>query len=853
MRIRLSLLAFCIGSALQPALAETWFNPAFLSADPNAVASLKHFESADNQLPGSYRVDIYLNGNFVESRDVAFIASPKNGGDSGLIPAFTAKDWDALGVNTAGFPAFQAEKAAETPVAIADAIPMAATRFDFSAQKLDISVPQAAVRNRARGYVSPELWDEGVPALLFNYNYSGSSSEDDDTGSDTTHFLGLNSGLNVGPWRLRNYSTWNKNDSGEDVEQVSTTLSRAIIPFKSQLVIGDTSTSGDIFDSVPFRGVHMMSDENMHPDSMRGYAPLIRGIAKGNATVTIRQNGFTIYQTHVSPGAFVIEDLYAASNSGDLAVEVEEADGSVNRYTVAYSTLPSLVREGRLEYAATVGEYRSGNDQQEETEFVQGTLNWGLPYGITVYGGTQLASDYRSAALGLGFNLGQLGAIAVDGTHAATTLADDSEHTGQSFRFQYAKSLNEYGTNVQLMGYRYSTSGFYSFAESTWRAMEGAVYEDEDGNDVEDTTPTIYYNLHYTKRGRLQANVSQTLWGSASLYVSGSQQSYWNTDETDTYWQTGYSDSWKDVNYSLALSYNKSAWGGDADKTVSLNISLPLSRWLSPGNGNMGESVNPMNLSLSTTRDADGYSTSTAGLSGTLLEDRNLSYSVQQGYRNQNGNGYYGNSTLQYRGGRGNLNAGYNYSDGYRQFNYGASGGMIVHGNGVTLSQPLGDTNVLVAAPGAEGVSVENGTGIKTDSRGYTVMPYASSYRNNRVALDINSLGDSVDLDEAVANVIPTKGAVVKAEFATLVGVRGLLTLKQNGKPVPFGAVVSVDGGKSTGIVGDDGQVYLSGLTPEGKLKAKWGEGSGQSCAAGWTLPEKAKNVPVLRADVTCL
>jgi hypothetical protein len=42
----------------------------------------------------------------------------------------------------------------------------------------------------------------------------------------------------------------------------------------------------------------------MLPESMRGFAPIIRGIARTNATVTVKQNGYTVYQTYVAPGSF---------------------------------------------------------------------------------------------------------------------------------------------------------------------------------------------------------------------------------------------------------------------------------------------------------------------------------------------------------------------------------------------------------------------------------------------------------------------------------------------------------------------------------------------------------------------
>ncbi len=78
---------------------------------------------------------------------------------------------------------------------------------------------------------------------------------------------------------------------------------------------------------------------------------------------------------------------------------------------------------------------------------------------------------------------------------------------------------------------------------------------------------------------------------------------------------------------------------------------------------------------------------------------------------------------------------------------YGLSGGILAHANGLTLSQPLGDTLILVRAPGASDTRIENQTGVSTDWRGYAVLPYATDYRENRVALDTNTLADNVDIE----------------------------------------------------------------------------------------------------------
>lgn len=91
----------------------------------------------------------------------------------------------------------------------------------------------------------------------------------------------------------------------------------------------------------------------------------------------------------------------------------------------------------------------------------------------------------------------------------------------------------------------------------------------------------------------------------------------------------------------------------------------------------------------------------------------------------------------------------------------------------------------------------------------------------------------------------------MRAEFNAHVGVRALMTLMHNGKPVPFGATVSQKAGNST-IVGDDGQAYLAGLPLSGMLDVQWGESAGQHCVVKYQLPESAKQQPVNKFSERC-
>jgi outer membrane usher protein len=148
-------------------------------------------------------------------------------------------------------------------------------------------------------------------------------------------------------------------------------------------------------------------------------------------------------------------------------------------------------------------------------------------------------------------------------------------------------------------------------------------------------------------------------------------------------------------------------------------------------------------------------------------------------------------------------------------------------------------------------VKVEGNAGLRTDWRGYAVVPYATTYRRNRMALDTTTLPENVDLDDTVVNVVPTRGALVRASFDTHVGARALINLTHNGNVVPFGAIVTTEKG-SNSIVGDDGQVYLSGLEQKGELTVRWGDGDARQCVVTYRLPDDASRNAINKLTREC-
>lgn len=826
------LMAFALGALALNAHARDYFNPELIELDNPGVkgADLTAFESG-SQLPGTYRVDVIIGEQIVDTREIKFDAVKGPDGEESLKPCLSATQLKSWGVKTELFP----ELSAEGECARISAIPQASAEFLFSAQRLVISIPQAALSPQARGYVQPEMWEEGITAAMLNYSLSGSNNwTRNSNGSDTSsQYANLRPGINVGPWRLRNYTTWNRDSNGKDKwDTVYTYAQRAIIPLRAQLTTGDSSSPADVFDSIPFRGAQLASDDDMMPDSLKGYAPVVRGIARTNAQVIIRQNGYQIYQSYVAPGAFEITDMYPTGGAGDLYVTVKESDGSEQHFTVAFASLPVLQREGRFKYAVTGGQYRSYNSDVEKTPFAQLTGIYGLPYGLTLYGGFQESSKYQSLAAGIGKNMGDLGAFSTDVTQSRGTPKDMPKSQGQSWRIRYSKNFVETGTNFAIAGYRYSTSGYYGMQEVMDSYGDNSILQDRRRNRAETT---------------INQNIGQSL---GSLMLSAVRENYWNSGKTMESYSAGYNNAWNSVNYGITYTYSKNgstdSYGHttsyDKDQQIALNVSVPLEKFL-PGawaNYSMNHSKN-------------NGTTHSVGLNGSALENNALNWNVQQGYGTDDV-GYTGNANVDYKGTYGEVIAGYGYDKDSDRLNYGLQGGILAHADGVTFSQPLGETNVLVKAPGAKGVSIQNQSGAKTDWRGYTTVSNLTPYRKNDVALITDSLPDDVELALTNKTVIPTRGAVVRAEYIASVGVRVLMTLNQpNGQPVPFGTVVTIDGENAQSfIVGDKGQVYLTGLSETGALTAKWGNESGQICRAKYILSEKVESSGVNIISAIC-
>ncbi|EGH8741924.1 fimbrial biogenesis outer membrane usher protein [Salmonella enterica] len=792
------------------------FNPAFLrlsDGDRAQDIDLSYFGERGGQQPGEYRVDVVLNGQRMDTTILRFLSLPGNPGK--LFACLSPDDLANWGIQSPV--SAQANSLCQQPVS--SLWPGASERLDLSKNQWLLTVPQKYLSPPGWLQVPPRLWQEGLPALLLNYDYNGYQQTNRGV-STNNQYLGLDGSLSVAGWRLRNQSNWTQQGGTSEYNRwtsLNTYLQRDYgFAQGGMLTAGQTYTSGTLFDSFSFTGIKAESDDGMLLQSLVTYSPIIYGIANSQAQVTVRQNGTIIYQKSVPPGPFELRDVNML-NSGDLQVEVREADGSTHRFTQVSASVPVLQREGRVRYSVSVGRYRnSGMSDAEEPLFMQGEVAVGLPADFTLYGGLMAAGDYTAGTVGAGRYSAWLGAFSMDVTQAQSRFGSLSEtpgsRQGQSMRFAWARGIEATGTTLNLAGYRYATRGFYTFTEM----------QEQNGGDSRGTWSP---HLH----SRVQISATQPLgdvWGSFSL--SGSRDNYWDETSVGQNWTASYSTSIAGVSLGMSLGLNRVPMYSRTDQQMTLNVSVPLSHWL-PGNSN---SV------TSTTSTYNGRASSQLGLAGSAMDNR-LSYSVAEGWQNQGG-GETGSVGASWQGGYGQATGGYTWYQGGQQWSYGLRGGLAVHPHGITLSRTLSmdDGNALVMAPGAADVRIKNGTGFHTDWLGYAVVPDLTSYQRNQVSLDVSDLPENVDARTSDREVVPTRGALVATPFRILVGYRALITLRSVEGEIPLGASVTVSQGDdiiARGVV-DNGQVYMSGLPASGTLIVNWQNGTAHHCQANYQV-----------------
>ncbi|WP_145489750.1 fimbria/pilus outer membrane usher protein [Yersinia aleksiciae] len=845
------LVSHSLSAAEEHNQDEYVFEDALIRGSSLGLGSISRFNKKDSYEAGKYQVDLYMNNKFVDRVELTFIAK----GDD-VVPCLSGAQLLQAGVEEA---ALKSAHLDDECLDFKTILPASDYHFDYAKLRFDLSVPQLFVKNMPRGYVDPRNLTSGDTIGFSNYNFNqyhvGYNKDGIKRATDSS-YLSLTNGINAGMWRFRQQGSL-RYDQIRGANWTSNRLysQRALPSIGSEVTAGETFSSGQFFSSMGFTGIALATDDRMLPESQRGYAPVVRGIARTNAKVTVYQNDRPIYQSTVSPGQFEFDDLSATNFGGDLTVEIQEADGSLSTFQVPFSSVPESLRPGYSRYSFAAGKVR---DQGNHELFSELTYQRGVSNAITANSGLRLAPGYQALMLG-GVFTHYIGALGLDVTYSKANLPDDEQQSGWMARAAFSRTFEATNTTLSVAGYRYSTEGYRDLSDVL--GVRAASHS------------KVWSSGTYQQRSRAEISLNQSFNHYGSLYLTASSQDYRNDRKRDTQLQLGYANTlWRDTSFNLAVSQQKTGGGSNEIYFVDPGSGMPAAN----GANLLGVSETVVQMSISFPLggsprapyiSAGAVNSQTSGasyqtsLSGVMGDDQSASYSMDFARSEQSKENTFSGS-LQKRLPVTSLSGSASSSPGYWQGSASARGSAAFHSGGVTLGPYLSDTFALIEAKGASGAKVMYGQGARIDHFGYALVPTLTPYRYNTITLDPDGMDFNTELQDGERQIAPYAGSTVKVTFRTLSGYPVLITVRlADGSQLPMGTVVySADNGHDdnsqehqVGMVGQASQAYLRAENPRGTLILAWGDAADERCKLDYDLGAPKNDQQLYKLDALCV
>ncbi|MEY0330954.1 fimbria/pilus outer membrane usher protein [Providencia rettgeri] len=787
--------------------AETFnINALNLSVDDNI--DLSYFEK-NNFSEGLYETDIVLNGKrILRGEKIKFISH-----DGIIEPCITASVIKRFPL-TEDAKEILLSSEEDHCINISALDKNVTVDFNDSDQVLTISIPQKYLVAVYSSWISPELRDYGIAGLILDYTVSDNNFYRKDSGNRNNLSAFGNVGANLAEWRLRaNYQYENKlvdssNDKKSRFEWEQIYAFRDMASLSAKLFVGEIYIKSDLFDSVRFKGISVFTDESMMPPNLRGYAPQITGVAASNATVTLSQNGRIISQIKVPAGPFVIKDL-SQSVMGTIDVTVIEDNGKETRFQYTTTNIPFLTRKGQVRYTMNLGQLSPENNENIDKNFITVESSIGVLNNTSVFGGLVATSNnqYRAINLGVGQNLGFLGALSVDVTQSYADVG--TRETGKSYRINYAKNLPSIDGQLTLTGYR--------FADRTFNSLSNFVEKNfSDNSQGELDKDKHVFSLSYAQ---------QLHFMNASANITASRKTYWNGKQNN-YFSIGLNKFFDEgimKGGSVSLSLNQSRNSRDkTDNQIYLSVSRPLQT----------ESQNASISYFASYSDQDKRYTNNVNYSNYVNKDTNynLTASTQDGLSQGSVNAF-----ISHSGDTGQLQISGALSDSMNSASIMVSGSITATQHGISAHRLTyrDQSRLVVDVPKAKGVIIENSHAI-TNDLGLATISNVPTYYNMEYKVDVNNLPDTVNVEDNVLETALTDGAIGYIKMDADIGKSLISRIKlANGQYPPLGAVVTnTSNNKVSGIIAESGIVYLTGLNMGDQLSINWGEGKSCSFSA---------------------
>lgn len=538
------------------------------------------------------------------------------------------------------------------------------------------------------------------------------------------------------------------------------------------LRFGDTySVPGLWGRSVAFAGVQWGRNFGTQPGFITFPLPSANGIASMPSTADVYLNNALIGKRDVNTGPFEINNIPVITGAGNVQLVVTDVMGRQQLVSVPYYASQEILRPGLHDFSFSAGFVRHnfGIKSNDYREFVAtGTDTIGITNGLTAqYHGEFSAKEQ---AIGMGTNM-------LINNYGILTTAIAASHSDRDIC-----------GGLALLRFRRQSKRFsYGFG-------------------IEATTEN-FRQLGYSKDNPPPKLQTEAFMGFPISHSSSFNISYIGRDNRNS-----AAEHFISANYNLTLLHNIylslsgiTNIGGVSNKAIFLSLTMNLGTRTTASFNAAG-------------KQNDSYAA--MQIQRNLPAGTGFGYKVRaQGGRNKNA---LGGLFYQNKYGRYSAQVAYDHGTNYQ---VEATGGIAALQNNLYLSRRIDDSFAVVDVDDYANIPVylENHKIGVTNRQGKLLVPDLNAYIINHISINPNELPLSASIPKSKFDVVPyyRSGILLKLPIRDSRGV--LLTLKQqNGKNVPAGAIIKVQGRNQTSYVGYSGKAYLVNLSKTNHLLVQW-------------------------------
>jgi len=575
-----------------------------------------------------------------------------------------------------------------------------------------------------------------------------------------------------------------------------------------------TYSAGDVISGglawtrpVRLGGLQVQRDFTLRPDLVTMPMPSLSGSAAVPSTVDVYTNNVRVFSQPVPAGPFEINNVPVITGAGMARVVVHDALGRDTVADIPYYASSSLLRGGLYDFSLEAGfprtYYGSLSNSYVGDPAMSATLRYGYADWLTLEAHAEGTDGLLNAGAGLVVPVGGIGLAsaaaagsAADGDGGLELAAGLELRSGlMSFNVRGQRALGDYADLASVTAPSHDDLSVGDFGVPE-QLLQGVV---SFASPFDPTTLTFSYTALDTRaleHDIIGASLTRPVLDRASLFLSASF----------------------DV--------------GEADEgIVYAGLSTPLGPRLSSN----------ASVTASNGRTAAGFDVvkSEGGAPG--------SYGWR--LREREGSNPERLAAISYRGTAGRVEARAQQFGDTVLVSAELDGALAVVDGGVFVTDSMSDGFAVVdtGTPNTE-VFVENRPAGRTNSDGKLLVGKLNAYQPNTIAIDPKSLPLDAEIPSTKEVVVPAARRGATARFAITPSAPSALVVLTgaDGKVLPAGLRVALEGGADDFVLGYDGEVFLRGLARENGVRVELADGG--TCSARFAFAPAAGEQVVIPA-----